>query len=118
MGSKFTEDEERMKFFLEVLKKKKLFFLDSRTSSESKAYNIAGDLGIKSLKRDIFLDSDLTEAKISEQLDKAVSEAHKNGFAIAIGHPHRETVNVLKSRLDEIRKKVAIVPLNRINFER
>lgn len=115
MGSKFTEDEEKMRVFLEVLKQKRLFFLDSRTSAESKAGKAADGLGIRNFKRDVFLDNVISEDKISEQLDKAVSEAYKNGFAVAIGHPHKETIAVLKRRLGDITKKVEIVSLSGLN---
>lgn len=114
MGSKFTEDGEKLEAFFVVLKKKGLFFLDSRTSSESKAYEGSKRLGIKSFQRDIFLDHEVTESKISEQLDIAIKEAYAKGYAIAIGHPHRETINVLKKRYDEITKVVDIVPLSKL----
>lgn len=117
MGSKFTEDAEKMVVFLKEVKKRGLFFLDSRTSPDSKAYDVAKDMGIKSFKRDVFLDHELDEIKIAEQIDKAVEIALKNGLAIAIGHPHRETIKVLNEKLPEISKKVEIVPLSKVeNF--
>lgn len=114
MGSKFTEDNQKLQYFFDVLKNKKLFFLDSRTSPESKAYDTGVMLGIKSYKRNIFLDHEISEDKISEQLDKAVKEAYANGYAIAIGHPHPETINVLKKRYKELTQSVEIVPLSKI----
>ncbi len=117
MGSKFTEDAEKIVVFLKEVKKRGLFFLDSRTSPDSKAYDVAKEMGIKSFKRDVFLDHELDEIKIAEQIDKAVEIALKNGFAIAIGHPHRETIKVLNEKLPEISKKVEIVPLSKVeNF--
>lgn len=113
MGSKFTESDDKMRVFLKELKRKDLFFLDSRTSGDSKGYSLAKDMGIISFKRDIFLDHEIDEGKIKEQLDRAVSEAVKNGFAIAIGHPHKETIKVLKENLPEVEKKVKIVPLSK-----
>lgn len=114
MGSKFTEDTEKIESFLQVLKKRNMFFVDSRTSTDSKAYETTLKLGIKGLKRDIFLDHEITEEKISEQLDKAVDIAIQNGYAIAIGHPHKETIKVLKTRLEEISKKVNIVSISHL----
>lgn len=114
MGSKFTEDEEKMKIFLSEIKKKNIFFLDSRTSSDSKAYDIAKEMGIKSYKRDFFLDHNIDEVQIKEQLEKAVNFALQNGYAIAIGHPHKETIKVLKEKLPEISKNVDVVPLSKI----
>ncbi|MCX7990923.1 MAG: divergent polysaccharide deacetylase family protein [Proteobacteria bacterium] len=114
MGSKFTESEEKMRVFLAEIKKKKLFYLDSRTSPDSKGYEIAKEIGVKSFKRDIFLDHEIDEIKIAEQIDKAVEMAIKNGFAIAIGHPHKETIKVLKEKLPKISKTVEITPLSKL----
>lgn len=114
MGSKFTEDEVKMRVFLNKLKEKNLFFLDSRTSPDSKGYEIAKEIGVKSYRRDFFLDHNVDEFQIKEQLDKAVSFAIQNGFAIAIGHPHKETIKVLKEKLPEISKSVDLVPLSNI----
>jgi len=112
MGSKFTEDTEKLEPFFKVLKSKNLFFLDSRTSSDSKAYEVGHRLGIIAYKRDVFLDHEISEDKISEQLDRAIKEAYNNGYAVAIGHPHPETIHVLKRRYKELSKTVEIVPLS------
>ncbi len=114
MGSEFTENQEKLMPFFEVLKKRGLFFLDSRTSAESRAFETSITMGIKGYKRDVFLDHEVDEEKISKQLDIAVSEAYRKGYAIAIGHPHPETISVLKRRFKEIAKTVEIVPLSKI----
>ena len=114
MGSKFTEYPEKLEPFLQVLKKKNMFFVDSRTSPDSRAYETTLKLGVKGFKRDIFLDHEITEEKISEQLDKAIDIAIQNGYAIAIGHPHKETIKVLKTRLGEISKKVGVVSISHL----
>lgn len=111
MGSKFTEDREKIKAFLDVVKDRGMFFLDSRTSPNSIAYDCGKELGLKTFKRDVFLDHELSEDKISRQLDLAIEEAKKKGYAIAIGHPHPETIKVLKRRFPEISRVVKIVPL-------
>lgn len=114
MGSKFTENKEKIEVFLKVLKEKNMFFLDSRTSSDSVAFKSSIDFGLRSYKRDVFLDHEISEEKISQQLDNAIAEAHKNGYAVAIGHPHQETINVLKGRYNEITKSVEIVPISKL----
>ncbi len=112
MGSKFTENEIKMRVLLEKIKGRNLFFLDSRTSAQSVAYNVAKDMGIKSYKRDIFLDHEVNEEKIREQLLKALDDAMNKGYAVAIGHPHKETIKVLKEMLPEIESKVELVTLS------
>lgn len=110
-GSKFTEDAGRMDLFLHVLKERGLFFLDSRTSASSRGADRARALGIETFSRDVFLDHDISVSAISRQLDKAVEIARERGFAIAIGHPHRETLDVIRRRLPELSGQVRIVPL-------
>ncbi len=116
MGSKFTENNQKMKVILKEIKQKNLFFLDSRTSPDSVAYNLAKEMGIKSYKRDIFLDHEVDEGKIKDQLNKAVDEAVKKGYSIAIGHPHKETIKVLKEMLPYIENKVDIVTLSSLSI--
>lgn len=112
MGSKFTENAEKMRIFLEDLKEKKMFFLDSKTSGNSIASDVAEKLKLTSFSRDVFLDHVIDEESISKQLDRAVEIAKEKGYAIVIGHPHKETLNVLEKRYEEIRKKVNIIPIS------
>ena len=95
MGSSFTEYGEGMRVVLEEIKKRGLFFVDSRTSYRSKAYSIARAMGIKSAERSIFLDNVQTKSAISEQIAKAVKVAKEKGKAIAIGHPSKATISTL-----------------------
>jgi len=118
MGSKFTENEEKIAVFLKTLKRKGMFFLDSKTSPVSVAKNVADEMKIPSFARDIFLDHDIDEEKISQQLDRAVAIAKEKGYAIAIGHPHKETLNVLERRLKELEKDVKVVPISKLIKER
>jgi len=118
MGSKFTENDEKMAVFLKTLKRKGMFFLDSKTSPLSVAKNVAEQIKIPSITRDVFLDHEIDEEKISQQLDRAVAIAKEKGYAIAIGHPHKETLNVLERRLKEIEKDVKVVPISKLIKDR
>jgi hypothetical protein len=95
-GSKFTSDMQAMDKLFKVLKKEHLLFVDSRTTAKTKAPQIAQKYGVELYARDIFLDNDINPSAIRKQLLKAVSIAKKHGFAIAIGHPHSNTLDVLK----------------------
>ena len=79
-----------------VFKKEHLSFVDSRTTAQTKAPQIAQKYKMELFSRDIFLDNDVNPTAIKKQLEKAISLAKKHGFAIAIGHPHTNTLNVLK----------------------
>lgn len=96
MGSKITSDSQIMNIILEHLKDRGLFFIDSRTTGNSVAYDIAQSLNIPSAYRNIFLDGELDEDYIRQQLFELFRRAQKNGFALGICHPNEETLKVLK----------------------
>jgi hypothetical protein len=96
MGSKVTADEALMRTILEPLKEKGLFFLDSRTSGRSVAYTVARDMGIPAAYRQVFLDADGSNGLIKERLVELFRLAQKEGRAIGICHPFRETLQTLK----------------------
>jgi polysaccharide deacetylase 2 family uncharacterized protein YibQ len=96
MGSKITANSKLMNIILERLKDRDLFFIDSRTTSSSVAYNIAQSLNIPSAYRHVFLDGEPNEEYIRRQLIELFRRAQKNGFALGICHPTEETLKVLK----------------------
>lgn len=115
MGSKLTEDYDRMKVVMEVLKSKGFYFLDSKTSPNSKAENAAADVGIAYAHRHVFLDNNNDKLYILEQLTKTEKLARKNGYAIAIGHPKTQTYAALKEWLPKAEKNgIKIIPLSEV----
>ncbi|MBI5587763.1 MAG: divergent polysaccharide deacetylase family protein [Deltaproteobacteria bacterium] len=114
MGSRFTEDERQMRSVLNVVKKRKMFFLDSRTSSNSVAGKVAGEIGVRNADRNVFLDNSRDITYIKGQITELVSIARKHGSAIAIGHPHPETIEAIKESLEVLNGSVEIVKLSDI----
>jgi polysaccharide deacetylase 2 family uncharacterized protein YibQ len=102
MGSEFTEQEEKMTVVLQTLKKNNLFFIDSVTSPESAGLRVAQRLGIRSARRNVFLDNEQERRYILGQINQAVRLARKNGSAIAICHPHPVTIAALAAALPEL----------------
>ncbi|MFO7728017.1 MAG: divergent polysaccharide deacetylase family protein [Desulfonatronovibrio sp.] len=96
MGSRFTQDAERIGVVFDELKKYDLFFLDSLTTPESVAEDMARQRKLDFLKRHIFLDNVQDKKAILFQLSKAENIAIKHGLAIAIGHPYPETLSALR----------------------
>lgn len=94
-GSKFTADYEAMDKLMRVMKEEKLYFVDSRTTADTKAQKLANKYNMHLYSRDIFIDNSSKEELIKKQLKKAVSIAKKRGYAVAIGHPHKNTLKVL-----------------------
>lgn len=99
MGSKFTEDEPLMRAVFEVVRKKRLFFLDSRTTSNSVVDKVSREMKVRSADRSVFLDNTRDERYITGQIDELVAMARRNGTAIAIGHPYPETISALRQRV-------------------
>lgn len=104
MGSELTQDGQRMKWLMEAVAKRKLFFIDSKTTAKSVAAETAKEHGIPSMSRDIFLDHIRTPEAVSEAFDALIVRAKRKGYAVAIGHPHRVTLDVLEARLPELKQ--------------
>ncbi len=96
MGSLLTQLEEPMTWVMSDLKKRNVIFVDSVTSSDSKAELIAKKHGIPTLHRHVFLDNKLNHEYISAQFAKLIRIARQNQIAVAIAHPHPETIDALK----------------------
>jgi len=104
MGSKLTELGYIMRPVMETIRNqnKNFYFLDSRTTPLSKAYQHALRAGIPSLKRDVFLDFDHKNLEsIAYQFDLWLKKARNNGHAVAIAHPYQSTIDILKQKLQQ-----------------
>jgi len=97
MGSRVTADGVAMQAILDVVREHGLFFLDSLTTAESRAYDIARSLGIPAARRSVFLDTEHGETAIDAAFAKLLDQARREGAAIGIGHPHDETFEVLEA---------------------
>ena len=112
-GSKFTADYPAMKKLFHALQKYNFIFVDSRTTSKSMAPRLAKEFKKNLLSRDIFLDHQVNKNYSIGQIQKAIRVAKKNGYAIAIGHPHTTTIAALKES-KEILKEVKLVYLDEL----
>jgi len=95
-GSKFTSDEIAMNRLISVLNGEKINFIDSRTTAQTKAPKVLKNFGLKYVARDIFLDNRRDKEYIVNQIKKAIKVAKLHGTAIAIGHPHKNTLLAIK----------------------
>lgn len=95
-GSKFTADEAAMDRLIVALKKENIIFVDSRTTVDSKVQKISKKHALEYIGRDVFLDHQMDKAYILTQIKKAIKVAKKHGSAIAIGHPHANTIAAIK----------------------
>ena len=112
-GSKFTADEIAMNRLIYAFNKYHIKFIDSRTTAQTKAPKVLKNLGLKYVHRDVFLDHHSDKAYIKEQIKKAIALAKKNGHAIAIGHPHKNTLEALHES-KRLLQQVELVQINKI----
>ncbi len=114
MGSKITTISTQMYQVFSILKKRDLFFIDSRTTTATLCRPSARLLQIRFGQRDVFLDHLQTENAIRKQLRRLVRIAEKNGQAIGIGHPHSLTCEVLRRELPALTQRVRLVPASQV----
>ncbi|GAI33935.1 unnamed protein product, partial [marine sediment metagenome] len=112
MGSRFTESEEKMRIVLAELKRRGLYFIDSKTTARSVAYRVAREMALRTASRDIFLDNSLSENALKIQMERLLSLSRHRGWAIGIGHPHKETLKLLKRYQATLNSETEIVPVS------
>ena len=121
MGSLLTMHTEQMEWLMDYLQIRKIFYIDSMTSRSTVTSDIAHRKDVPYLKRDVFLDNLRDMKYINSQFDKLIKIAKRKGTAIAIGHPHPETIEVLNdnlSKLDEYGVKlISLADMLNINHE-
>jgi uncharacterized protein len=101
-GSLATSNPQLMAELMQQLHARHLFFIDSRTTAATTAYEHAQSAGVPSAFRNVpFLDDVQEVGPIRRQLELAFKDAREKHEAIAIGHPHAETLRVLAELLPQ-----------------
>ncbi|MGI0528342.1 divergent polysaccharide deacetylase family protein [Treponema socranskii] len=85
-GSLISEDEMKIGAAMLAAKESGVFFLDSRTTSQTRVPQAAMALGIPYYSRNVFLDNTKDREKIIRELMRGIGIANANGAAIMIGH--------------------------------
>ena len=114
MGSRFTKNRKKMVTVLAELKKKGLYYIDSRTSSDTVAFDVAKKMALRTASRDIFLDNHLSENALKIQMERLLSVARHKGSAIGIGHPHKKTFDLLRNFQTTLTNEVEVVPASNL----
>ncbi len=114
MGSLYTESEKGMTALLKLIAEKKLFFIDSLTSSSSQGFTLAQKIGVQSARRNIFLDNSQKSSAICVQLEKLAEIAMEKGRVIGIAHPHQETLVAIQSCIHTIEQSVQLVGVEKL----
>lgn len=115
MGSLLTRDVEKMTWVMSLAKTQNWYFLDSKTSENSVAEDIALENGLPSLGRDIFLDHHLESQKselpqiIEMRMKRALNIARQEGHVVVICHPYDETLEFFQKHLTTLEEKYDFV---------
>ena len=113
MGSRLMEDSEKIKIVFSELKRRGLFFLDSRTTPQTIGLQVAQSVGLKATERSIFIDNSSADEDIKQQLERLIQLSLSKGKAIGIGHPHLSTIKSLKEMIPKMREMgIELVPLS------
>ncbi len=120
-GSLFTADHEAVQrlvtgiTLIERLHGIDLFVLDSRTTAQSQLELKARDAGLATARRHVFLDHDSSPDAIKAAWERLLERARRRGAAIAIGHPHSETIEFLEHAVPELAARgVELVSIQRL----
>ena len=102
-GSLITADTYAMKAVIEVCKSRGMFFLDSRTNSQSVCKSVASEYGVKLYERNIFLDNTPNQDDMIAMFKSGIEIAKKNGSVVMIGHvwSGKNLADVLQKMYDE-----------------
>jgi polysaccharide deacetylase 2 family uncharacterized protein YibQ len=102
-GSLLTQHPGHMQWLMEEIRAREgLFFVDSYTTHKSVALQIAGELDVAAVKRDVFLDPDRSVDTVPREFERFIRLAERRGAAVAIGHPHEETLSFLERELPRL----------------
>ncbi len=104
-GSLGTADQKLMDDLMPLLHQRNLFFIDSRTTAATVAETAAHAAGVAAARRNVFLDDEQSVPAIRKQFVLALRDAREKGTALAIGHPHPETLEVLNEMLPEAERQ-------------
>lgn len=112
-GSKFTSNEIAVSRLIKALNEQNINFIDSRTIASSVVEKVMKNSAKQYVGRDIFLDHKVDKDYIKAQIKKSILVARTHGSAIAIGHPHANTILAI-SESKELFKDVELVLVDRL----
>ncbi len=102
-GSMLTRHPGHMNWLMEeLLKRGDLFFVDSYTTHQSVALQLARENGVPALRRDVFLDPDRQLETVQREFERLKDLARKNGAAVGIGHPFPSTLALLEREIPKL----------------
>ncbi|MEH7494608.1 divergent polysaccharide deacetylase family protein [Neobacillus niacini] len=118
MGSLAVENEEIVRAIVEVAKERKLYIIDSGTSPKSKFPEVAKEMNVPLLKRDVFLDDISSSSHVRKQMMRLAKITEFTGRGIAIGHVGVTgkvcSVGIFQSMEEYKQRNIRIVPASQL----
>lgn len=104
-GSKMTRDVEAMSRVMQYLAKRDLYFIDSRTTTDSVAYETAKNFGLRAAENEFFLDNEKDIDYIVGRIEILMEEAEEKGSVISICHVRPTTIQALRQMFPIIEER-------------
>ena len=102
-GSLLTRHPGHMQWLMEEISTYgNLFFIDSYTHHGSVALQVADEIGVPAMRRNVFLDPDPSPETVAREFERMKKLARKRGTAVAIGHPYPATLDLLERELPRL----------------
>lgn len=113
-GSLLTRHPGHMGWLMEeIAARDGMFFVDSYTTPQSVAMQLATERGVATTRRHVFLDNDRSADAIGREFARLTELARRDGLAIAIGHPYPETLTFLEAKLADLdADQVRLIPVS------
>jgi len=115
-GSLVTRHPGHMRWLMDEIKgRDPLFFIDSFTTHESVALQVARESGVKAVKRDVFLDPDRSPDTVEHEFERMKAFAREHGQVVVIAHPYHHTLEFLERELPGLADEgFELVPISRL----
>ena len=117
-GSLLTTQREPMRRFMQHLSHRNMLFLDSRTTAQTVALQVANEFGVPAIRRDVFLDHERTTSAIEDAFAKAIRIARQRGYAVVVGHPYPVTLDFLERTLLELPSDINLIGISELTAKR
>jgi polysaccharide deacetylase 2 family uncharacterized protein YibQ len=108
-GSLLTAHRQPMVRLMSQLSERGLYFLDSRTTAETVALQVAREMGVPATRRDVFLDHDRRPEAVATAFANALKIARTKGHAVLVGHPYHVSLDLLEERLADLPRDIRLV---------
>lgn len=106
-GSKASADRRVVGIVMGIIKRRNMFFFDSRTTAKSVILSMVREKGVPTGTNDLFLDNDSSVAAIEGRLQQAANMAFnsKDKYIIVIGHDRPNTAKAIANMYHKLQEE-------------